>query len=168
MSRRIQAPNLAPEAVAELQRLRQNIAVVIANADQAAQHYRRIDAGLCKSLAALGYGEAEDSMADVRLVQGLDDVRGELEAAVTRLAALETAVATMARLWGHGPLVSEGFVIQANEELRRLRRDIHAAPQATATATAAAVGAVLAGRPLVVVPRADGGGDDGADLERAA
>lgn len=181
---------LAPARVAELRNLAMRLNTIIANVEQQAAAYRAIGANIRHTLAGLGYPSTDPVFdRDVRMVQGLDDVRGQVEAEVTALATLTrevgelrgqgvctagdvrrlaadvaelraeiaglqgistdlaAAMATMARIWGGGPLVSESFVIQSNEVLRDLRRDIQRAPDLTSHAVAVAVGATL--RPLL-------------------
>lgn len=147
------APDSAPEIVAEIRRLRQLVIVRIANAETDSAHFRQMDAGLRRALANLGYAEPDDAprepgQADVRMVQGLDDVRGQVEHLVAEVARLGALVDAR-------PLISEGFVVQANEVLRNLRSDIHDSPALTANACALALGGLLREVGLLPVPEAE-------------
>lgn len=134
------APDSAPEIVAEIRRLRQLVIIRIANAETDVAQFRQMDAGLRRSLASLGYPEPAEPAAahdaDVRMVQGLDDVRGEVEALRTELAELSRAVR-------HDRLVDEGFISQAYEAIRGLRAEVHDIPALTVAPVSLAVGAAL-------------------------
>lgn len=147
------APHSAPELVAEIQRMRQNIAMMMAHHDVEASRCRRIEAGLQDTLRQLGYGVPDDPRlaGDVRLAQGLDDVRGELESTVTRLAELQHQVAALAT--GHRLLSAEvrklvgkveqrclesdQYSVQALEQLREVAANQHTLAAAATIAMAA-------------------------------
>lgn len=156
------APDSAPEIVAEIRRLRQLVIVRIANAESDAAAFRRMDAGLTRALAGLGYPAADDPAVDatVRLVQGLDDVRGQVEHLETRgaqveqlLAAVEaqqrrliaaievytTGVAELAGGVDAKVLASDQYSAQALELLRQVLDILHKAPGAITNAVSAAL-----------------------------
>lgn len=93
------APDSAPELVAELRRVRQSLAVQIAHHDAEASRWRQMDTGLCRVLAGLGYPAADDPaiVANLRLIQGLDDVRGQVEYLGARQGEVEELLAALQR-----------------------------------------------------------------------
>lgn len=121
-----------------------------------------MDTGLCRALAQLGYPAADDPAitSNLRLVQGLDDVRGQVEALETRstqveqllaamerqqqrlIAAVEAYTVGVAELGGtvEGKvLASDQFSVQANELLRSVLHKLDAAPGAITNAVSAAL-----------------------------
>lgn len=141
------APYSAPELVAELRRVRQSNAAKIAYFDEEAQRARRIDDTLRQALDRLGVVDEPELVPSIdrRLLQGLDDVRSQVEQLATQVEQLQ-------KLWGRGPLVSEGFVIQATDVLKGLAESVQRAPEVTANAVALAVGAVLGDQTLTDGP----------------
>lgn len=156
------APDSAPELVAELRRVRQNIAMEMAHHDAEASRLRRIDTGLCQALARLGHVAPDDPAitTNLRLVQGLDDVRGQVEHLDTRqhqveqllatvqrqqerlIAAVETYTVGVAELGGAvgaKVLASDQYAVQANELLRGVLRKLDQAPGAITNAVSAAL-----------------------------
>lgn len=119
-----------PELIAELRRWRQDMTAQMA-------YYQRMDRWFRTLQERLGYpDEAPAHASDVRMVQGLDDVRGELEALKATVAELGTIVRTRY-------LTDEGTITQTFEAIRGLRAEVHDIPALSVAPVALAVGAVL-------------------------